>query len=131
VLRWIIKIKSSPFSLLIINFKILSKFQRSGAHLVEKRTFEKKPRTIHSQGLSVLNMQKHFWFISSFKDVKFIINGKYSQKNNDNPDYYFSLVVFQTYENAILRNVHDSLGWLLWLWFYLVLSCFSKVGCLH
>jgi hypothetical protein len=42
-----------------------------------------------------LNMQEHFLFISSFKDVKFIINGKYSQKNYDNPNYYFSLVVFK------------------------------------
>jgi hypothetical protein len=35
-------------------------FKRSGAHLVEKKIFEKKTRIIHSQGLSVLNMQKHF-----------------------------------------------------------------------
>jgi hypothetical protein len=26
-------------------------------------------------------------------------------------------VIFQTYKNAVLRNVH-SLGWLLWLCFY-------------
>jgi hypothetical protein len=51
--------------------------------------------------------------MSSFEDVKFKINEKYSQKHYDNPNYYFSLVVFQTYKNAILRNVHDSLGWLL------------------
>jgi hypothetical protein len=49
----------------------------------------------------------------SFEDVNFTINGKYSQKHYDNPNYYFPLVVFQTYKNAILRNVHSSFGWLL------------------
>jgi hypothetical protein len=30
----------------------------------------------------------------------------------ENPNYYVSLVIFQTYKNAIIRNV-NSLGWLL------------------
>jgi hypothetical protein len=30
-------------------------------------------------------------------------------------------VIFQTYKNAVLRNVH-SLEWLLWLWFYLIVK---------
>jgi hypothetical protein len=34
-------------------------FKRNGAHLVEKRMFEKK-MIIHFQGLSVLNMQNIF-----------------------------------------------------------------------
>jgi hypothetical protein len=50
--------------------------------------------------------------VSSFEHVNFAINGKYSKKFNDNPNYYASLVIFQTYKNAILRNVH-SLGWIL------------------
>jgi hypothetical protein len=50
--------------------------------------------------------------VSSFEHVKFAINGKYSKKIYDNPNYYASLVIFQTYKNAILRNVH-SLGWFL------------------
>jgi hypothetical protein len=50
--------------------------------------------------------------VSSFEHVNFVINGKYSTKTNDNPNYYASLVVFQTYKNAVLRSVH-SLGWLL------------------
>jgi hypothetical protein len=50
--------------------------------------------------------------VSSFEHVNFAINGKYSKKNYDNPNYYASLVIFQTYKNAILRNVH-SLRWLL------------------
>ncbi len=77
----------------------------------------KKTKTIHFQGLNVLDMQKHFWFMSSFKHVKFAINGKYSKNNYDNPNYYAWLVIFQTYKNAILRSVH-SLGWLLWLCSY-------------
>jgi hypothetical protein len=50
--------------------------------------------------------------VSSFEQINFAINVKYSKNNNDNPNYYVSLVIFQTYKNAILRNVH-SLGWLL------------------
>jgi hypothetical protein len=57
-------------------------------------------------------MQKCFWFASSFEHVKFVINGKYPKNNNDNPNHYVSIVIFQTYKNAILRNVH-SLRWLL------------------
>jgi hypothetical protein len=26
-------------------------------------------------------------------------------------------MIFETYKNVVLNNVH-SLGWLLWLWFY-------------
>jgi hypothetical protein len=50
--------------------------------------------------------------VSSFEHVNFAINGKYSKKIYDNPNYYASLVVFQTYKNVVLRSVH-SLGWLL------------------
>jgi hypothetical protein len=50
--------------------------------------------------------------VSSFEHVYFGINEKYSLKNYDHPNYYASLVIFQTYKNAILRNVH-SFGWLL------------------
>jgi len=45
--------------------------------------------------------------VSNFEDVNFIINGKYSQKLYDHPNYYASLVIFQTYKNAILKNVHS------------------------
>jgi hypothetical protein len=55
---------------------------------------------------------KHFLFMSSFEHVKFAINGKYFPKNYDNPNYYASLVIFQTYKNVALRSVH-SFGWLL------------------
>jgi len=44
--------------------------------------------------------------------VNFAINGKYSKNIYDNPNYCASLVIFQKYENVILKNVH-SLGWLL------------------
>jgi hypothetical protein len=57
-------------------------------------------------------MQKHFKFVSSFEHVNFAINGKYSKRNYDNPNYYVFLVIFHTYKNAIIKNVH-SLGWLL------------------
>jgi hypothetical protein len=39
------------------------------------------------------------------------------QKNYDNPKYYVSLMIFQTYKNIVLMNVH-SLGWHFWLCFY-------------
>jgi hypothetical protein len=92
--------------------KSFSIFKRNGAHLVRKKTFEKKTRTIHFQGFNALNMQKHFVFMSSFEHVNFAINGKYSKRIYDNPNYYASYVIFQTYKNTILRSVH-SLGWLL------------------
>jgi hypothetical protein len=50
--------------------------------------------------------------VLSFEHVNFLIIGKYSQKIYDNPNYYVSLVIFQTYKNVILKNVH-SLGWFL------------------
>jgi len=94
-------------------------FKKNDAHLVEKKDVWKK------EGLSILKVwvlwtcKKHFWFVSSFGHVNFVINGKYSQKNYDNPNYYVSLVIFQTYKNVVLKSVH-SLGWFLWLWFYLI-----------
>jgi hypothetical protein len=50
--------------------------------------------------------------VSRFEHVNFAINGKYSKIIYENPNYYASLVIFQTYKNAVLRNVH-SLEWLL------------------
>jgi hypothetical protein len=50
--------------------------------------------------------------VLSLKHVNFAINGKYSKKLYDHPKYYASIVIFQTYKNAVLKNVH-SLGWLL------------------
>jgi hypothetical protein len=50
--------------------------------------------------------------VSNFEDVNFAINGKYFKKNYDNPNYYVSLVIFQTYKNVVLISVH-SFGWLL------------------
>jgi len=93
-------------------------FKRNGAHLVKKRTIKtKKLRIVHFRGLSILNMQKHFWFISSFEHVSFIVNETYSKKKWQSKSLCFLYVIFQTYKNVVLSNVH-SLGWLLWLWFY-------------
>ncbi len=52
-------------------------------------------------------MQNYFQFMSSFEHVNFVINEKYSKKFYDNPNYYASLVIFQTYNNIVLRNVHS------------------------
>ncbi len=114
VLKLVMKknfISSSPFALLITNVR------RNGAHLVFKKIRLKKIRNAHSWGLSAKNMQKHFLFVSSFEHINFAINEKYSKFFYDNPNYYVSLMIFQTYKNVFLRSVH-SLGWLLWLWFY-------------
>jgi hypothetical protein len=40
--------------------------------------------------------------VSSFEHVNFVINEKYSKKFYDNPNYYASLEIFQTYKNAVL-----------------------------
>ncbi len=117
----IIFISSSPFAFLIINVKILSNFQNEWYTFGKRKGRLKKIRIVHFWSLSVLNMQKHFWFLSSFEHVNFAINGKYSKSFYDNPNYYASLVIFQTYKNVVLKSVH-SLGWLLWLWFYLIFN---------
>jgi hypothetical protein len=49
--------------------------------------------------------------VLGFKNVNLAINEKYSQKLYDNPNYYASLVIFQTYRKIALKSVH-SLGWL-------------------
>jgi hypothetical protein len=107
---------------LIINGKILSNFQKEWCTFGLKKGHLKKTKSVHSWGLSVLNMQKYFWFVSSFEHVNFAINEKYSKNIYDNPNYYASLVIFQTYKNLVLRSV-QSLGWLLRLWFYPILNC--------
>jgi hypothetical protein len=86
-------------------------------HICRKKNIWKEQRLATFKDLSALNMQKHFLFVSIFEHVKFLINGKYSKKLYENPNYYDSLVIFQTCKNAILKSV-DSLGWLLWLCFY-------------
>jgi hypothetical protein len=48
--------------------------------------------------------------VSSFEHVNFAINGKYSKNIYDNSNYYVSLVIVQTYKNAILKSVH-SFAW--------------------
>jgi hypothetical protein len=50
--------------------------------------------------------------VENFEHVNFEINGKYSKKNYDNPNYYASFMIFQRYKNAILRVFH-SFGWFL------------------
>jgi hypothetical protein len=75
------------------------------AHLVEKKIRLKKTTIAHSQNLSVVDMQKHFLFFSSFEHVNFKINKKYSRINYDNPNYYASLMIFQTYKNTILSSI--------------------------
>jgi hypothetical protein len=70
-------------------------FKRNGAHLVEKKDVWKKIKIVHFQGLSALNMQKHFWFVSNFEHVNFAIKGTYSKKNYDIPNYYVHLWSFK------------------------------------
>ncbi len=94
-------------------------FKRNGAILVEKMMFEKNKNRPLSK-LECFDMQKHFWFVSNFEHVDFAINGKYAKFFYDNPNYYDSFMIFQTYKMVVLKSVH-SLGWLLWLWFSLIL----------
>jgi hypothetical protein len=96
--------------------KSSSIFKRNGAHLVEKKDVWKK-WTIHSQYLNVLNTLKKNLCVKLWACKLCEFNGKYSKKNYDNPNYFVSLMIFQTCKNTILRSVH-SLGWLVWLWFY-------------
>ncbi len=72
-----------------------------------------------------LNMQKTFWFVSRFEHVSFVINEIYSKNNYDNPNYYASLVIFQTYKNVVSKSVHSP-GWLFWLCFYPIALIYFK-----
>jgi hypothetical protein len=114
VLKWVIKIiliSSSPFALLIINVKILSNFQKEWCTFGRKKMFEKS-RDYPLLRFVCFEHVNFFLFVSSCEHIKFSINGKYSKKLYDNPNSYASLVIFQTYKNAILKSDH-SLGWFL------------------
>jgi hypothetical protein len=67
-------ISSNPFALVNINDKIHSNFQKEWFTFGRKKRCLKKIKTIHFQGLSALNMQELFLFVSSFEHVKFVIN---------------------------------------------------------
>jgi hypothetical protein len=96
--------------------KSSSIFKRTNAHFVKKKDVWKKQKLSTFEVWVVWRQKKHFWFVSSFEHVNFAINENIPKKTN-NLNYYIPLVIFQTYKNIILRNVH-SLGWLLLLWFY-------------
>jgi hypothetical protein len=106
------KIGSNPFAFLIMNVKILSNFQKECCTFGRKKRHLKKIRIVHFQGLNASNMQKHFLFVSNFEHVNFVINRKYSKNNYENPNYYVSFAIFETYKKVVLRSVH-SLGWFL------------------
>ncbi len=104
VFKWVINkkiINSNLFALLIINVKILSNFQKEWCTFGRRKICLKKTKIVHFRGLSALNMQKRFWFVSSFEHVNFAINAKYSKEINENPNYFASLVIFQTYKNVV------------------------------
>jgi hypothetical protein len=103
VIKLIIKIifSSSPFALLVINVKILSNFQKPWCTFVRTKRGLKKISFKHSWSFNVLNMQKHFRFVSSFEHINFVINGKYSTNFYGNPNYHVSLMIFQTYKNVV------------------------------
>jgi hypothetical protein len=84
--------------------------RKNAANLVGKKRL-KKSKDCHFQSLSVLNMQKKYLFVSIIEHMNFAINEKYSKDFYDNLNCYVSLVIYQTYENVILRNVH-SFRWL-------------------
>jgi len=50
--------------------------------------------------------------VLNFEHINFAINEKYSKNIYENPNYYGSFVIFQTYKNVVLMSVH-SFGWLL------------------
>jgi len=64
-------------------------------HIWLKKTSLEKTKIVHSRNLNVLNMQKHFWFVSNFEHVNFVNNEKHFQKKNGNPNYYASFMIYQ------------------------------------
>jgi uncharacterized protein (DUF2461 family) len=81
-------------------------FRNNSAHLVEKMMF----KTNKDYPLSKFERFEHATkkkIVSSIEHVNFAINKKYSKTIYDNPNYYVSHVIYQTYKNVILRNVHS------------------------
>ncbi len=95
VFKWIIKTKLLiqvilPFLYSMLKFSPI--FKRNGVNLVEKKTLKKNKDCPLSS------------FVSNLEHVNFAIHGKYSKNNYDNPNYYVSLVIFQTYKNVVLKS---------------------------
>ncbi len=107
---YIKKIQFKSFCRLIINVKILSNFQK------EWCTFGRKERDYPLLRFECFEYAKTFLICVEFWACKLWNQWKIVQKNYDNPNYYVSFVVFQTYKTVVLKNVH-SLRWLLWLFF--------------
>jgi hypothetical protein len=55
---------------------MFSIYRKNDAHLVGKKDVKKK-KIVHSRSL---NMKKIILFMLNFDNIKFVINGKYSQK---------------------------------------------------
>ncbi len=102
-------INSSHFAFLIINIKILFNFKKECCTFGKKKDIWKKKMIIHSWGLNVLNMQKHFLFVSSFEHVNFEINEKYSKKNIIIQNIMFPLWFFK-YTKMQFKKVSTHLG---------------------
>jgi hypothetical protein len=88
VFKWVIKPifnSLSPLVLLIINVKILSNFQKNFAHLVKKGCLKKK---CPFSRFECFEHAKTYLIVSSFENVNFAINEKYSKKHYDTPNYY-------------------------------------------
>jgi hypothetical protein len=73
---------------------MFSIFKRNDVHLVGKKAFKRNKDNPFSK-FSVWTCKKKNWFMSSFDNINFAINGKYSPKNYDNPKYYASLWFFK------------------------------------
>jgi hypothetical protein len=84
-------------------------FKMNGAHLVEKKTFEKNKDYPLSR-FECFEHAKIFLIWSNFENVILQLMENIP-KNYENPNYYVSLVIFQTYKNVVLKSVH-SFGWL-------------------
>ncbi len=73
--------------------QILSNFSKGITHLVEKRI--KKKQGLSTFKVWVLWMCKKIKNLQRFKDVNFVINGKYFKNIYDNPNYNVSLWFFK------------------------------------
>ncbi len=105
-------------------------FQKEWCTFGRKKMMFEKNKNCPLSRFECFEHVKKIKFVSSFEHVNFAINGRYSKRNYNNSNYCVSLVIFQAYKNAILKNVH-SLGWLLdfthWLYNFkiLILSFFG------
>jgi hypothetical protein len=87
------------FIFLIINVKIINVNE---LRIIDQENVVWKKLIVYSKGLSILHMQKDFWFTSNFEHWNFTNNGAYPKNYIDNQIIVYPLCFFKNKKNTIL-----------------------------